>query len=177
MSLENMQVVIVTADFFEESEIIYPFHRLREAGATVTLASPQAGPLVGKSGFRGLAADKSFEELEDSSFDAVLIPGGFAPDIVRRSEPVLQFLRSMNAADKPIGMICHGGWAGISAGIVAGRGLTSVPSIRIDLENAGATWTDQAVVEDGNLVTARVPGDMGAWMKAFVGLLERAATK
>jgi protease I len=177
VSLENIQVVIVTADFFEESEVIYPFHRLREAGATVTIASPAGGPLVGKSGFRSLAADKSFEELEEGSFDAVLIPGGFAPDIVRRSEAVLQFLRSMNASDKPIGMICHGGWVGISAGIVAGRSLTSVPAIRIDLENAGASWIDQAVVEDGSLVTARIPDDMGDWMKAFVGLLERTTTK
>ncbi|GAA4051947.1 type 1 glutamine amidotransferase domain-containing protein [Arthrobacter methylotrophus] len=177
MSLENIHVVIVTADFFEESEVIYPLYRLREAGATVTLAGPQGGPLAGKSGLRSLAADKSFEELEAGSFDAVLIPGGFAPDIVRRSEPVLRFLCSMNASGKPIGMICHGGWVGISAGIVAGRSLTSVPSIRIDLENAGATWIDQGVVEDGSLVTARVPDDMGAWMKAFVGLLERTTGK
>jgi protease I len=101
-----------------------------------------------------------------------VIPGGYAPDKLRRSKAVLGLVEAFNAAAKPIAFICHAGWVPISAGILKGRRATSVDAIRDDMVNAGADWIDEACVVDGNLISARVPGDLGPWMKALLAALE-----
>ena len=101
-----------------------------------------------------------------------MIPGGYAPDKLRRSKAVLGLVEAFNAAAKPIAFICHAGWVPISAGIVKGRRATSVDAIRDDMVNAGVDWVDEACVVDGNLISARVPGDLGPWMKALLVALD-----
>jgi protease I len=106
-------------------------------------------------------------------FDALVIPGGYAPDKLRRSAEVLDLVRSFDDAGKPIAFICHAGWVPISAKILKGRRATSVAAIRDDMENAGVDWVDEATVVDGNLISARTPADLGPWMKALLAALDK----
>lgn len=171
MSPSPARVLVLAADFFEESEVLYPVIRLREEGIDVAVAGLGAAPIRGKGGFGPYPVDLDVAEVDAASFDALVIPGGFAPDLLRRSSHVLDLVRAFDSAEKPIAQICHGGWVAISAGIVRDRNVTSVPAIRIDLENAGATWLDQPVVVDRNLISARVPGDLGPWVRALIAVL------
>ena len=107
----------------------------------------------------------------EDEFDALVIPGGFAPDKLRRSQAVLDLVRAFDGAGKPIAFICHAGWVPISARILKGRRATSVGAIRDDMVNAGADWVDEATVVDGNLISARTPADLGPWMKALLKAL------
>lgn len=116
-------------------------------------------------------ADYSFTEINATEYDAILVPGGWAPDKLRRYPEVLAMVRHMDEERKPIGQICHAGWVLISAKILQGRKVTSTPGIRDDMENAGATWLDQAVVVDGHLVSSRRPPDLPEYAKAFADLL------
>lgn len=164
------RVAVLAADFFEESELIYPTLRLREEGYDVVVAGPSMATLRGKSGYP-YPVDAEVAELSADDFDAVVVPGGFAPDILRRSSDVLELVAKFDAAAKPVAFVCHGAWVGISAGIVRDRTLTSVTAIRDDLQNAGAQWVDEPVVVDGNLITAQLPSDMGDWMRALISSL------
>lgn len=165
------KVLVLAADLFEDTELLYPIHRLREDEVAVTVASPDGEPVTGKRGHGPLPVDTSVEDVSESDFDALVIPGGFAPDALRRSEHVLELVRAFNAAAKPIAYICHAGWVPISAGIIKGRRATSFSAIRDDMVNAGADWVDEPCVVDGNLISARHPGDLGPWMKALLGAL------
>ena len=167
----NASVAILTADFFEESEVIFPYFRLLGAVRKVIVATPDGGPAQGKGGLKQFAAQSTFAQLSADDFDAVIIPGGFAPDIVRRSTDALDFLRQMDQAGKPVAMICHGAWVALSAGILDGRTVTGAPFIRPEIEGAGAQWVDEPVVVDGNLVTSRLPQDLDPWMNSFLELL------
>ena len=111
-------------------------------------------------------------QVAADDFDALVIPGGYAPDKLRRSEAVLALVRAFDDAGKPIAFICHAGWVPISAKIVKGRRATSVAAIRDDMVNAGVNWVDQAAVVDGNLISARTPADLGPWMKALLAALD-----
>jgi PfpI family intracellular protease len=168
---ETMRVVVLAADFFEESELIYPVLRLREEGFDVVVAGMGTDPVKGKSGYGPYPVDVDVADLDASDFDAVVVPGGFAPDLLRRSAAVLSLVSKVNAESKPVAFVCHGASVGISADIVRGRQLTSVGAIRDDLENAGATWIDAPVVVDGNLISAQLPRDLGAWMRALITAL------
>jgi protease I len=128
--------------------------------------------VTGKKGHGPVAVDTSVEQVDAGAFDALVIPGGYAPDKLRRSKTVLGLVEAFNAAAKPIAFICHAGWVPISAGILKGRRATSVDAIRDDMVNAGVDWIDEACVVDGNLISARVPGDLGPWMKALLAALE-----
>ncbi|MFC4778400.1 type 1 glutamine amidotransferase domain-containing protein [Paenibacillus sp. GCM10023252] len=173
MSLVNQTVICLLDDEFEDLELWYPVYRVREAGATVLYAAPEKGKkYIGKYGVPAIA-DLSYEELVSSDIDGLLVPGGWAPDKIRRDAKVLQIVQELNAAGKPIGQICHAGWVLISAKILEGRTVTSTPGIRDDMENAGATWLDEAVVVDGNLISARRPPDLPPYAKAFVDALEQ----
>lgn len=125
---------------------------------------------IGKYGVPAVA-DLSFDELDSNTIDGLLVPGGWAPDMLRRYPKVLQIVQELDADKKPIGQICHAGWVLISAKILNGRKVTSTPGIRDDMENAGATWLDEAVVVDGNLISARRPPDLPPYGKAFVDAL------
>jgi len=165
------RVTILAADFFEESELIYPVLRLREEGYSVTVAGVGTAPVRGKSGYGPYPVDVDVADVDPGEVDALVVPGGFAPDLLRRSPAVLELVGNIDAAGKPVAFVCHGAWVGISAGIVKGRRLTSVSAIRDDLQNAGADWVDEAVVVDRNLVTAQLPRDLGNWMRALISAL------
>lgn len=152
-------------------ELLYPLFRLREEGVEVVIAGLDEKPVTGKKGHGPVPVDSSVEGLGAADFDALVIPGGFAPDKLRRSEKVLNLVRDFNAADKPIAFICHAGWVPISAQILKGRRATSVGAIRDDMVNAGVDWIDEAAVVDGNLISARTPDDLGPWMKELLAAL------
>jgi protease I len=168
MSLKGKKILVLADNYFEESELIYSVYRLREEEAEVVVASPAKGPLTGKNHMHPFPVDESVDNINSESFDGVVIPGGFAPDLLRRSKRVLDLVREFNEQKKPIAAVCHGGWVLISAGIVNGRKATSVSAIRDDMVNAGVNYVDEPVVVDSNLITSRVPADMGPWMKAVI---------
>ncbi len=172
MSLAEKKVLILAADLFEDMELLYPLFRLREEEVDVTVAGLDDSPVSGKKGYSPLAVDTVVDELAAEDFDALVIPGGFAPDKLRRSEAVLGLVRDFDAAGKPIAFICHAGWVPISAKILSGRRATSVSAIRDDMVNAGVEWTDEACVVDGNLISARTPDDLGPWSKALLAALQ-----
>ncbi|GIO15607.1 protease [Cohnella xylanilytica] len=164
-------VVCLVDDEFEDLELWYPVYRAREEGATVVYAGPEKGRKhIGKYGVPAVA-DIGYDELDANAFDGLLVPGGWAPDKIRRDANVLKFVREMNAAGKPIGQICHAGWVLVSAKILSGRKVTSTPGIRDDMENAGSEWFDEPVVVDGNLISARRPPDLPEYAKAFCDAL------
>ncbi len=171
MSLAGKRVLVLGANYFEDTEMLYPLYRLREEEAEVTIAGLTADPVTGKRGHGPVDVDTTVDEVDPSSFDALVIPGGFAPDKLRRSKPVLGLVEAFNAAGKPVAFICHAGWVPISAGIIKGRRATSVDAIRDDMVNAGCDWVDEATVVDGNLISARTPADLGPWMKSLLAAL------
>ncbi|MDR6226066.1 type 1 glutamine amidotransferase domain-containing protein [Desmospora profundinema] len=171
MRLEGKKVVSFVEAEFEDLELWYPVIRLQEEGAQVVLAGPEANTVYkGKYGVPA-ETDRAFSELSADDYDAVLVPGGWAPDKIRRYPEVLRLIQEADQAGKPIGQICHAGWVLISADILRGRKVTSTPGIKDDMTNAGATWVDEAVVIDGNLVSSRRPPDLAPYAKAFCDLL------
>jgi protease I len=172
MALSDRSVLLLAADDFEDSELLYPLLRLREEEIAVTVAGLDGRPVTGKKGHGPVPVDRTVDEVREPGFDALVIPGGYAPDKLRRSAAVLDLVRAFDAAAKPIAFICHAGWVPISAGIIKGRRATSVGAIRDDMVNAGADWIDAATVVDGNLISARTPADLGPWMKALLSALE-----
>lgn len=155
---------------FEDLELWYPVLRMREAGFRVILAGEAAGEkYIGKYGVPA-TSDVSFSQADAADAAGLLVPGGWAPDRLRRFPEVLQLVRDIDAAGKPVAHICHAGWVLASAGILKGRVLTSTPGIKDDLVNAGASWKDEEVVVDRNMVSSRRPSDLPAYMRAFIGL-------
>jgi len=173
MSLSDRRVLVFAAELFEDSELLYPVLRLKEEEVEVVVASPDGQPVTGKKGHGPFAVDASVEDLSADDFDAVVIPGGFAPDALRRSEKVLDLVRAFDAADKPIAFICHAGWVPISAGIIKGRRATSFSAIRDDMVNAGCAFEDAPIVVDGNLISSRHPGDLGPWLRGIIDALQK----
>ncbi|HWB71620.1 MAG TPA: type 1 glutamine amidotransferase domain-containing protein [Egibacteraceae bacterium] len=172
MSLAGKKVLILAADLFEDMELLYPLFRLREEGAQVTVAGLSSEPVTGKRGFGPLPVDTTVDDVRADAFDALIVPGGFAPDRLRRSDQVLDLVRDTDAAGKPLAFICHAGWVPISAAIIKGRRATSVGAIRDDMVNAGADWVDEETVVDGNLISARTPEDLGPWLRAIIAALK-----
>ncbi|UFJ39437.1 type 1 glutamine amidotransferase [Brevibacillus humidisoli] len=173
MRLAGKKVVCFIEHEFEDLELWYPVLRLREEGATVEIVGPAANETYhGKYGVP-CKSDKSLVEVNPADYDGVLVPGGWAPDKLRRYPEVLFFVRAMHESKKPIGHICHAGWVLASARILQGVTTTSTPGIKDDMENAGATWVDQDVVVDGHIVGSRRPPDLPAYAKAFADLLAR----
>src|SRR5690349_1404805 len=171
MALAQRTVLILAADDFEDMELLYPLYRLAEEDVEVTVAGLDDHPVHGKKGHGPVPVDTTVEQVAEADFDALVIPGGYAPDKLRRSETVLDLVRAFDGAGKPIAFICHAGWVPISARIVKGRRATSVGAIRDDMVNAGADWVDEATVVDGNLISARTPADLGPWIKALLKAL------
>jgi len=173
MRLSGKKVLCFIEEEFEDLELWYPVLRLREEGATVEIAGAAAGrKYTGKYGVP-CEADKSWDALDPAEYDGLLIPGGWAPDKLRRYPQVLAFTRAMHEARKPIGHICHAGWVLVSAKILQGVRTTSTPGIKDDMENAGAIWVDEEVVVDGHIVGSRRPPDLPAYAKTFADLLAR----
>lgn len=162
--LKGRRIAALAADGFEKVELTVPMYALRLAGATVDVISLRHGRIRGVNLHEPasrVGVDLTVEEADPDDYDALLLPGGFInPDLLRQSQRAREFVAAFDAADKPIATLCHGPWVLASAGLLQGRTLTSWPGIRDDLVNAGATWLDQAVVRDGNLVTSRGPQDL-----------------
>ncbi|WP_277678196.1 type 1 glutamine amidotransferase domain-containing protein [Gracilibacillus dipsosauri] len=171
MRLKDKKVIALLEEDFEDLELWYPVLRLREEGAIVDLVAKEAKKkYFGKYGVPA-ESDYSFSEIDVNDYDAILVPGGWAPDKLRRYREVLDMVRSMNEQQKPIGQICHAGWVLISAGILRGKKVTSTPGIKDDMTNAGSLWFDEAVVTDGHIVSSRRPPDLPPYVKAFADLL------
>jgi protease I len=167
------RVAMLVADDFEDVEVRVPLQRLREAGHDVVLAGAEAGTEVaGKRGEEKVSIEVGADELEPSSVDALVIPGGYAPDKLRTDDDVVDFTRKMFDSGRPVAAVCHAPSLLIEAGVVEGATLTSWPSIRTDLENAGANWVDEEVVIDRNLITSRKPDDLEAFSDAVIEAIE-----
>jgi protease I len=171
-ALSDARVLILAADDFEDMELLYPVYRLREEHVDVTVASLGGTSVTGKKGHGPVAVDASIAEVEADGYDALVIPGGYAPDKLRRDAHVLDLVRSFDGDGRPIAFICHAGWVPISAGIVKGRRGTSVGAIKDDLVNAGMLWEDSPVVVDGNLISSRTPADLPDFMRALIRCLQ-----
>lgn len=170
MSLAGKTILIFAANWYEDLELWYPKIRLEEEGAATVVAGLGEKSYHGKRGYP-LTPDTDVGELESRDFDGLVIPGGYAPDILRRSAKVLSLTREIFEAGKPVAFICHAGWVPISAGIVRGKRGTSVGAIKDDLVNAGMLWEDNPVVVDGNLISSRTPADLPQFMKALIRAL------
>src|SRR5262245_11816783 len=166
-------ILILVGPEYEDLEVWYPKLRLEEAGFAVKLAGLGEREYRGKHGYP-CPVDGHVRDFAAADLAGIVAPGGWAPDKLRRDSEVLARVREIDAAGKMVATICHGPWILISAGIVRGRTLTSTVGIRDDLVNAGATWVDQPVVVDDNIVSSRVPKDLPAFGAAFVNLLNRS---
>lgn len=164
-------VLILAEDYYEELELWYPRIRLVEAGAEVRVAGLGKKTYLGKHGCP-VGADGNIEEYGPEDFDAVVVPGGWAPDHLWKSEDVLNFVRRMYGLKRVVASICHGAWVPVSAGIVKGRKMTCAEAIRDDVRNAGAVYLDQSVVVDGNLITSGYPGDLPDFCREILKALE-----
>jgi protease I len=168
MELEGTRIAILAENDYEDLELWYPAIRLREAQAHVTVVgAPGASEYESKHGYP-VSVDVSSADVEAADFDAVIVPGGYAPDRMRRHASMLDLVRGVFRRGGIIAFICHADWVPISAGIVAGKRVTSVSAIRDDLANAGATWVDEEVVVDGNLISSRGPSDLPAFCRAII---------
>lgn len=172
MRLEGKRVLIFAGPDYEDMELQYPRYRLREEGAEVVVAGIGEQTYHGKKGYP-VTVDVQVDDVDPRDFDALVIPGGYAPDKMRRVPKVLEIVREMNDEGKPIGVICHAGWVPISAGILKGKRMTCVPAIKDDVMNAGADYVDEPVVVDGNLVTSRVPDDLPWFLPALIEAIEK----
>jgi protease I len=174
MELEGRRVAILAEDSYQELELWYPYYRLQEAGAEVRIVGTgRAQTFTSKHGYPA-KADLDAGALRVEDFDAVVVPGGYAPDLMRRSKEMVAFVRDMDAAGKTVAAICHAGWMLVSAGIVRGRQATCFHSIKDDLVAAGAQYVDDPVVVDRNLVTSRTPADLPHFCRAIIAQLSPA---
>jgi protease I len=165
------RALVLVEHGYEDLELWYPRIRLQEEGFEVVVAGPEQVTYAGKNGYP-CRADRRLDAVEATDFEALVIPGGWAPDKLRRLPVVLELVRAFDRERKPIAMICHAGWVPISAKILKGRTVTGVSAIRDDLENAGATFVDRSVVVDGHLVSSRTPADLPDFCRALLQLLQ-----
>jgi len=167
------KVAMILAGMFEDAEFREPFDRLSAAGHEVVVIGSEAHqPLTGKKGKETVTPEVSVGEVSADRFDGLVIPGGYSPDHLRLDERMVALTRDIFEAGKPVAAVCHAGWLLAEAGIAEGRIVTSWPSIKTDLINAGARWVDREVVEDGNLITSRKPADLPAFSAAILRQLE-----
>jgi protease I len=171
MDLKGKRIAILLDNMYQEMEAWYPYYRLQEAGAEVVVAAAEAGKTyTSKLGYP-MKADRAYDSVAADDFDGVIIPGGYAPDHMRRHPRAVKFVRDMNAQGKLVAAICHGPWMMCSANILRGRKVTSFFAIKDDVVNAGGIWQDEAAVVDQNVVTSRTPDDLPAFMRACAQVL------
>ena len=170
--LEGVRVAILAESQYEDLELWYPYFRCREEGADVFIVgSGTAETYQSKHGYP-VTVDAEADTVTASQFDAVIIPGGYSPDYMRRHPAMVQLVREANEQHKIVAAICHAGWMLASANVVRGRTATSYRSIKDDMQNAGANWVDRDVVRDDNLITSRMPADLPAFMRTILAALE-----
>jgi protease I len=172
------RIAIIADDMFEDSELRQPYDRLREAGHEVVLVGQaEEKQITGKQGRERFTIERAASDVRADDFDALVIPGGYSPDKLRMSRAMVAFTRAFFDQGKLIAAVCHAPWMLIEADAVEGRTVTSWPSIRTDLINAGARWVDREVVEDGNLVTSRKPDDLPAFSETILRRLAEASAE
>lgn len=164
------RVALFVADHYNDFEVWIPYYRLLEAGVEVVLAGAAKAEYKSKHGIPCQAV-AAYQDLKAADFAGLVIPGGYAPDIIRRSKEALAFTAAMDKAGKVIAFICHAGWVPISAGILKGRTVTSFVGIKDDVVNAGAKWVDKEVAIDKNLISSRTPADLPAFCRELVKAL------
>ncbi|HEY0480746.1 MAG TPA: type 1 glutamine amidotransferase domain-containing protein [Kofleriaceae bacterium] len=163
------KIAILVDDMFEDSELRIPYDRLRAAGHQVDLVGKEAGrEVVGKQGKERVTIDKSVRDVSEKHYDALVIPGGYSPDRLRTDRDAVRLTRATAMANKPVAAVCHAPWMLIEADLVDDLTVTSWPSVRTDLINAGARWIDREVVVDGNIITSRKPDDLVAFSDAIL---------
>jgi protease I len=174
MKLEGKRIAILAENMYQEMELWVPYYRLREEGADVKIVG--AGGAKGYTSKHGypVSVDIQAEQVSAVEFDAVIVPGGYAPDMMRRHAAMVALVRDAARQGKIVAAICHAGWMLVSAGVLKGRKATSFFSIKDDLVAAGADWHDAEVVVDGNLITSRNPNDLPAFCRAIVQALTKA---
>ena len=167
MELTGKRAAILIEQQYQELEVWYPLYRLREAGCKVTLVGPQAGATYpSKLGYPAVS-DKAVKDVSADDFDLVVIPGGFAPDFIRRTEAMIRLVSDMAERGKIVAAICHGPWVLCSTQALKGRKATCFFAIKDDVINAGANYVDAEVIRDGNIITSRKPDDLPAFMQAI----------
>ena len=179
--LEGINIAILVADGFEQVEMTQPRQAFNDAGASTYIISPMEEQVRGWNHFDKadeFAVDLPLDKANPEDYDALLLPGGVAnPDQLRTNETAVKFIKAFFEADQPVAAICHGSWTLIEADVVKGCKITSWPSLKTDLKNAGASWVDEEVVVDGNLVTSRNPDDLPAFIDAAIALFASQKAK
>ena len=170
MTLHGKRVAILVEDLYQDQEVWYPYYRLQEAGVEAVFVGTGKPEYRGKYGYP-LTPQASAEQASAAEFDGVIVPGGYAPDLLRRCPAVLRLVKEADQQGKLIGAICHAGWVLCSAGVLRGKTGPCFSAIKDDVVNAGATYVDREVVRDGNLVTSRKPDDLPAFMRTFLEAL------
>jgi protease I len=172
MDLKQARIAVLVEQQYQEMEVWYPVYRLREAGCKVTLVGPEAGATYpSKLGYPA-KSDKAAKDVGPDDFDALVVPGGFAPDFLRRHEAVPRLVRRLGEQGKPIAAICHGPWVLCSTPLLRGKKATCFFAIKDDVINAGANYVDAEVVHDGNIITSRKPDDLPAFMHTLLKALQ-----
>lgn len=178
-TLQGKKIAILATHGFEQAELLEPRKALQEAGATTTVVSPEKGKIKGwkmKNWGDEVSVDMTLDAADPNDFGALLLPGGVMnPDHLRMNRDAVEFVRAFVESDKPIAAICHGSWTLIDAEGVQGHTMTSWPSLKTDLRNAGANWIDQEVVRDGQLVTSRKPDDIPAFNREMIRLFSESS--
>ncbi|MBW2148997.1 MAG: type 1 glutamine amidotransferase [Deltaproteobacteria bacterium] len=174
MELKGKRVVILAEEMYNEFELWYPYYRLKEAGAEVTLVGSGSSKTYNSKLHMPVTVDTGAENISAADHDGIVIPGGYAPDQMRRYPSMVNLVKEFFEAGKVVAAICHAGWLLASAEVVRGKTATCFFAIKDDLIHAGANYVDQEVVVDGNLITSRMPGDLPAFMRAIIAGLQVA---
>lgn len=167
-----MKALIVSADNFEDTELLVPYYRLREEGVEVDIASMKKGSIKGKHGYE-VEANKELKEIKPDNYDILVLPGGKAPETVRKDKNAIEIAKHFFQRNKPVAAICHGPQTLITAGLLKGRHATCYKSVAPEMKEAGALYEDKEVVVDGNLVTSRQPSDLPAFMRETLKMLRK----
>ena len=171
MELNGKKILILVETFYNEFEFWYPYYRLKEAGAQVTVVGSGSAEVYKSKAGLAVNVDTTADHVAAADYDGVVIPGGYAPDHMRRYPAMVDLVKGFAQAGKLVAAICHAGWMLVSADIIRDRNVTSYFSIKDDLVNAGGKWVDEEVVVDDHLVTSRTPDDLPAFMRAIIGVL------
>ncbi len=166
------KIAMLLENQFDDRELIYPYYRLQEEGFAVDLIGAKQDTIYKSKHGMPMKSDRASSDVKAEEYEAVVIPGGFSPDYMRRTQATIDFVKAMNNLRKPIAAICHAPWVVISATDLHNRKMTGFPTVRKDIENAGATYLDEEVVVDDNLITSRTPNDLPAFLKAIIAALQ-----
>jgi len=167
-----MKALIISADNFEDTELLVPYYRLKEEGVDVDIASIQKGTIKGKHGYE-VQANKALKEVNPDDYGILILPGGKAPETVRKDKNALEIAKYFFQKNKPVSAICHGPQTLITAGLMKGRHATSYKSVAQEMKDSGALYEDKEVVVDGNLITSRQPSDLPAFMREIMKVLRK----